>query len=243
MPEGMLRSLDAIIDVYHKNDVDFGALESAKILGIIHKASQGVDVRDEKYRARRDQALKMGFLWGAYHFSSADDVKEQVKLFLDVVEWGKNPDQDSRTLLSLDFEPSDKKIKKDKNGKPVLDDDGKPIKIRMPDMTLDQANEFVVRIHERTGRWPMVYGGGLLRKRVANADNKIPLARCPLWYSRYNSTPKGLPVHIWPTFTLWQYSNGKDGPKPRDIDGEGYDRDTFIGTDANLKSSWPFVTA
>jgi lysozyme len=242
MPNGVPHTSDIVVDVYHKNTVDFSSLKQAGIVGIVHKASQGVTIKDEKYRERRDQALDMGFLWGAYHFSSADDVQKQVKNFIEVIEWDKDSARDARTLLSLDFEPSGLVTKKDKDGKPVIGNDGKPVMVPLPDMTLAQANEFVTAIKKITGRYPMVYGGHLLRESVKNANNTIPLAKCPLWYARYGDTPKGLPVHIWPAYTLWQYSDGKRGLQPRTVNGKGIDRDTYLGTADDLREKWPFAT-
>lgn len=242
MPQGIPNTSDVIVDVYHRNTVDLVSLKKAGIAGIIHKASQGIKVKDNRYRDRRDQALEMGFLWGAYHFSTAEDVKDQVKNFLEVVEWGADQTRDSKTLLSLDFEPTGKVTKKNKEGNLIIEKDGKPAKIALPDMTLDQANDFVTTIHSLTKRWPMVYGGHLLRESVAKAKNTIPLAKCPLWYARYADTPEELPVHIWPAYTLWQYSDGKRGPQPRAVNGKGFDRNAYIGNVDDLKKKWPFAT-
>ena len=50
-------------------------------------------------------------------------------------------------------------------------------------------------------------------------------------------------VHIWPAYTLWQYSDGKQGLQPRMIDGKGFDRDTVLGSASDLREKWPFATA
>ncbi|OYD77424.1 UNVERIFIED_ORG: lysozyme [Burkholderia sp. CF145] len=224
MPQATQNTVDVVVDIYHKSNVNLQILKDAGIVGIIHKASQGLGMTDDKYKERRDKALSMGFLWGAYHFSSADSPKKQAKHFLASIEWGKNPDRDKNTLMSLDYEPSGK------------DEDGQDL----PNMTLDGACEFVTEIHNQTGRWPMIYGGDLLRRAVKGKTPDIVVANCPLWYARYRDTPVDLPTHIWPTYTLWQYSDGKSGPEPRLISGKRFDRDTFVGTVTNLRQKWPF---
>jgi len=245
MPNGTAGTVDIVVDVYHDNDADFIALKKSGIVGVIHKASQGMKFKDDKYHERRKTADEMKFLWGAYHFSSADDVEEQVKNFMDAIQFDKQ--RDAKTLLSLDFEPSGSVKKRDGKGKVVLGPDNKPVMVKLPNMTLDQANHFVELIHEKAGRWPVVYGGGLLRASVEHATSAIPLARCPLWYARYRNTPKELPTHVWPatkewpaSYALWQYTDGEDGPEPHGISGQGYDRDTFYGTEDELKEKWPF---
>jgi hypothetical protein len=56
----------------------------------------------------------------------------------------------------------------------------------------------------------------------------------------YASTPSELPTHIWPTYTLWQYSDGKSGPSPRAVNGKGFERDSDVGTLYQLLQKWPF---
>lgn len=94
--------------------------------------------KDPAYLKRRTAALEAGLLWGAYHFSSGRDVGEQFDNFMAGTNWKKLADK--TTLLCLDFEPS----------------------TSGPDMSLDQAHDFVTRIKNETGRWPMIYGGSLL---------------------------------------------------------------------------------
>jgi lysozyme len=205
--------LDTIIDVNHDNSLNFDKLLEAGITAIIHKVSQGATFKDPKYKARKKQARDLGFLWGAYHFSSGADPIAQANNFLSV-EDASDPD----ILIALDWEDST-------SGR---------------NMTLIEAQEFVSEIRRRTGRFPVVYGGNLIRENVTK-PNKI-LKNCPLWYVRYRDTPIGIPTHTWPTFTLWQYTNGKVGPEPRLTPGSsGADRNRFDGTIKQLKAAWPFT--
>jgi lysozyme len=204
--------INTIIDIYHGNSIDFQKALKAGVVAIIHKATQGARVRDSTYKARRKQAKQLGFLWGAYHFSTGESVADQVENFLTYAQ----PEDDE--LIALDWEPSDG-----------------------PDMTVDQAQHFVQMIRDETGRFPVVYGGSLLREQIAHNANPI-LSNCPLWYVRYADAPIGIPTQVWSTYTLWQYTDGNVGPEPRATPGApGADRNIFQGTMENLKNAWPFT--
>src|SRR5437667_12583810 len=99
----------------------------------------------------------MGFKWGAYHFSTSRDVRDQVYNFLSVEDGS-----DGGILRSLDFEHSSSGA----------------------DMTLDQAHEFVTLLLKQTGRYPVIYGSDLIRERVDPSREDAILKHCPLWYAR-----------------------------------------------------------
>lgn len=204
--------INTIIDIYHGNSIDFEECLAGGIIAIIHKATQGATIRDSKYHERRERAKALGFLWGAYHFSTGGSVSEQVENFLAYAR----PEDDE--LISLDWEPSDG-----------------------PDMTLDQARHFVQMVKDETGRWPVIYGGHLLRESVGHNPDPV-LGNCPLWYARYASSPIGIPTQVWPSYTLWQYTDGDVGPQPHETPGtSGADRNIFQGTTQQLKDLWPFT--
>lgn len=205
--------IDTIIDIYHQNDIDLQQAYDGGILAVIHKATEGANIQDSKYHDRRQRAKDIGLLWGAYHFSTGGSVSDQVENFLTYAK----PEDDE--LISLDWEPS--------NG---------------PDMTLDQAQHFVQMIRDETGRWPVIYGGALLRESISHNPDPI-LSNCPLWYARYASSPIGIPTQVWSTYTLWQYSDGNTGfAGPVETPGTGgADRNIFQGTADQLNASWPFT--
>jgi lysozyme len=204
--------INTIIDMYHGNSIDLEEVLESGVVAIIHKATQGATIRDSKYQQRREGAKELGFLWGAYHFSTGGSVADQVENFLTYAK----PEDDE--LIALDWEPSDG-----------------------PDMTLDQARHFVQMIKDETGRYPLVYGGHLLRESVGHNPDAI-LSNCPLWYARYAASPIGIPTAVWPTYTLWQYTDGDAGPEPHDTPGtSGADRNNFQGTTQELKALWPFT--
>nr|WP_315593482.1 glycoside hydrolase family 25 protein [uncultured Cupriavidus sp.] len=220
MPDNVAGTIDVIIDINHDNHFDAVKAMHAGVRAVIHKASEGATFQDPKYRARREQARAAGLLWGAYHFSSSRPAREQADNFLAAAQWGDPAVDNSKTLFCLDFEPSS-------SG---------------PDMTLDQAHEFVSRVKDKTGRWPMVYGGNMLRDAVQAHGADPILKNCPLWYARYRNQPVGIPTDTWPHFTLWQYTDGRSGPLPHAFPGlDATDRDCFAGTEVQLKAQWPFA--
>jgi lysozyme len=204
--------INTIIDIYHGNSIDLDECLAGGILAIIHKATQGATMRDSKYHQRRERAKELGFLWGGYHFSTGGSVSDQVENFLTYAR----PEDDE--LISLDWEPSDGL-----------------------DMTRDQARHFVQMIKDETGRWPVIYGGHLLRESIGHNPDSV-LSNCPLWYARYAPSPIGIPSQVWPTYTLWQYTDGEAGPPPNETPGtSGADRNIFQGTNQQLKNLWPFT--
>jgi len=205
--------IDTIIDIYHRTNIDFARAKNAGIVAIIHKATEGATFRDKEYRGRKAIAKSHGFLWGAYHFSSGGSVTDQVDNFLEHAQ----PDDDD--LIVLDFEPSSSGA----------------------NMTLEQAHRFVEMIKNETGRYPLIYGGSMLREGIGTRPDPI-LANCPLWYARYRDRPIGIPTQVWTSFTLWQYTDGNDGPEPHRVDGIGRcDRNIFNGTIEELRAQWPFT--
>jgi len=208
---------NGVIDISHHNTVSsIARIKGAGIVAVIHKATEGVrlDWRDKEYPGRRKKFKDAGFLWGSYHFSSGDDPMVQFQNYVSYAE----PTEDE--VICLDFEPSS----------------------RGRNMTYEQMLEFVELAQEHFGRYPMIYGGSMLRE-VLRGITQSPLSQCPLWYARYFSAPVGVPP-IWgaKTWTLWQYTDGNAGPQPQTVSGIGNcDRDTFNGTQAQLQQNWPFA--
>ncbi len=203
---------NGVIDISHYQTItNWQSLRNAGVAAIVHKATEGRSYRDQQYPARRDKAKSLGFLWGSYHFSSSASPIQQVQNYLEYA----HPADDE--LICLDYEPSSSGI----------------------NMTYDQMVEFVELIHQELGRYPVIYGGHLLRMAVGDVSDSV-LAKCPLWYARYASTPIGIPK-LWGTYTLWQYTDGNVGPEPHGVNGIGLcDRDTFNGPDeATLRQAWP----
>ncbi len=207
--------INTIIDISHyQHHIDFDRVKADGIVAVIHKATEGETYKDRDYHDKKAEAKAKGFLWGAYHFSSGGSVTNQVEHFLNYAQ----PEDDE--LIALDFEPSS-------SG---------------PNMTLDQAHRFVEMIKTELGRYPMIYGGSMLRDAIGRHLDPI-LANCPLWYARYASRPIGIPIQVWDKGEmLWQYTDGNVGSDPHKVVGIGRcDRNIFKGTIDELRAQWPFT--
>lgn len=206
--------LNAVVDLSHHNHVtSFQAIQQSGILGIIHKATEGTSFTDNRYSSRRTQALGAGLMWGAYHFGRTGNVTKQVDHFLSVA----TPTDDE--LLVLDFEPA--------GGNPATT------------MKLSEAEKFVSLVAQRTGRFPGIYSGhSFIHQQLGNTHNSI-LSQCWLWVARYShNLPTAPPT--FPTFTMWQYTDGSAGDQPRTVPGVSgpCDRDKFNGSAAGLRRLW-----
>jgi lysozyme len=204
--------LNAVIDISHHNTgvTSFVEAKNAGIIGVIHKATEGRTFVDGDYHERKPAALAAGLLWGAYHFGVRGNVEAQVDHFLETVIPG------STDLLVLDFEPN-----------PTAGT-----------MRLAEAERFVQKIFEQTGRFPGLYSGqAFINEKLGNNTNTV-LNNCFLWIARYaDQLPKVPPAFA--TFTLWQYTDGSAGPQPHRVPGIGRcDRDKFNGDETQLRTLW-----
>ena len=146
-----------VIDVSHWEDpIDFKKVAADGIVAVIAKATQGARGIDKTYAAYKEAAAPHKFLWGSYHFGTGSEVDVQVEHYLSTTK------PNDFELICLDFEPNP-------NG---------------PTMTLDQARDFVVLFQDRTGRYPVLYGGFWLKESLGGRVDDI-LTKCPLWLAQY----------------------------------------------------------
>ena len=206
--------IDAVIDVSHfDGSPDWDKVRAAGILGVIHKATQGKSYVDPTFASAKVTVPAAGFLWGAYHFGTGDEPgKDQANFFLDTVK------PDAQTICTLDFETNPSGTQ----------------------MSLDEALDWINTVQQATGRWPVIYGGkSLLFTDIASTPEPT-LAQCPLWIAQYTSAaePSSIPQQVWPTWTLWQYT------ETGTVDGisVNVDRERFNGTADQLSAWWKGTT-
>lgn len=212
---------------------DFVSMKSQGIVGVIHEATFPRYATDWRYRERWSEATKLGLLWGAYHFGDATNPVRQADHFLSFVAESRppltsQPDEARRpgALLVLDFE---------KNG-------------HYPGGTMStaQAAAFVERIHERTGRYPGLYGSEYRLQQMlgsASASQRRTLSQCWLWIANYHFPPRR--TSPWDGWTMWQYTgDGKCDLRPRSTypvsvaNIRKAERNIFNGNNTALVAFW-----
>ncbi|MEE4247793.1 MAG: GH25 family lysozyme [Kangiellaceae bacterium] len=200
-------------------NVNFDALEKAGIKAIIHRATLGANFTDPEYEPRRQEALKRGFLWGAYLSGTKYDLDKQLDYFFSV-----SP-PDNSTLQFISWEMYN-----------WFEDNG---------MDLDQYKQLVKEFKNKVGRWPLLRTDDVL-KTYASFDPL--LSKCTrLMYISYDSVYGPYAPGPWNWPNIWQYTNGKGwGPQPQTIPGMGgaercrfyYDTTFNTGTEAQLYKWW-----
>lgn len=209
-----------IIDAYQGNDIDFNKLVTDKrVVGIIHKASQGLTI-DKKYATRREEAAEKGLLFASYHLGTNLDPIEQADFYI------KNVKDKRHQPMALDIED-----------------------IGGNNISLQNAEKFIKRIYERTGKYPFVY----VNNKVFNEINlkytkKSVFAKCPLWYARFVTELPRLNNKVWDKVTVWQFSCELNCKKTGDclynVPGTAFDMDinAFNGSLAELQLLWASQT-
>ena len=103
-------------------------------------------------------------------------------------------------------------------------------------MTLAQAEEFVLECRRVTGNIPVLYYGELLREleSLGRVSQHSILRDCPAWISRYSAQR---PVAIrGMDLVMWQYTGDGVGPRPHRIAGCNNDADlsVWVGSPADI---------
>lgn len=206
---------NVVIDIYHGDTITnsgFHDIQSAGIVGVIHKATQGDSVVDTEYDTRKARALSVGLLWGSYHFGTGDDPADQAKFYLDTAQPAAGH------LVCLDFED-----------------------YSHDQMTLAKAEAFVTAVHNELNRYPVLYTGqAFIKSQLGNKTaNQTVLSNCSLWVARYSVNQPTIPP-AFSKFTMWQYTDGTVGPQPHSVPGVAnpLDRDKYNGTIEELKAWW-----
>lgn len=218
------------IDISHHNEglgpgprpwpiSDFQPIAKSGIKAVALKGTQGVQMGDSTFAARRDAARAAGLLVGAYDFNTGDPAQQQVDFFFDFVK------PDDQMMCALDFE----------------DNSGSP-------MSLDLAREYLEIADARLGRKFWLYSGNRIKKYIADADDETRafFASHPLWGCEYGPRWKNVDVNDkplpWAGPTLWQFSG--DGISnqgiivPGILNGGTVDMNTYTMSDTDFAEAW-----
>jgi GH25 family lysozyme M1 (1,4-beta-N-acetylmuramidase) len=210
-----------VIDPFEGNNINWDRLATdTRVVAIIHRATTG-DRVDRKYAARKIEAKRRGYKWGAYHYAKPGNPIKQADFFLATV----NPDKDD--LIALDLESTDAK----------------------KHMSFDDARIFIKRIKEKTGRYPLVYANNEVAKAISDTYGFDDVfAKTQLWYARFKRNVTDFSLGTWRTYTIWQFSSEQNCSAANrtaclyTVPGTEYDMDVDVynGTIEELRSKWPF---
>ncbi len=177
-----------VIDAFHGNTINWDKLKTDKrVVGILHKATEGLDFTDSKYTERKLEAKKRGYKWGSYHLLRKGDPIGQAKFYLRNI--GKNT---SDEIMSLDVECTDHSN----------------CNIEKYRVSIEEIKLFLNYVKRKTGRYPIFYGN---QSAVKDLSTRFPndklLTKIPLWYARFKLEVTDFPKGIWKTYAFWQFSS------------------------------------
>lgn len=213
----LVSSIAIMIDPYYGNSLNFsGIKKDRRVVAILHKASENLKI-DSKYLERRKKADENGILYGSYHLGKPQNPIEQADFYLSTIGESKSE------VMALDLEGID----------------GNKF------MSLKDAEKFIARIKEKTGKYPLIYANNVVVDAIcAKYNEKSIFAKCPLWYARFKQSLDNFPTKVWKTYTFWQFSCElnckKDNECLYNIEGTHYDIDinVYNGSMEELKNNW-----
>jgi lysozyme len=173
----------------------------------LHKATDGAQIVDPLYNTNTQLLRNAGLYSGSYHFATGVDPVAQADHYLAV------------TGLT---------------GVKALDLENNPFS--GGNMTAQQADVFVTRIYNRTGRWPLIYTNLGHVNTLGLASSALTGVRhCDLWLALWGNNPI-LPAG-WSTWRFWQFNDGNasnGGPGPYLVGNKVIDHNRFNGTVQDL---------
>lgn len=203
-----------VLDLYHGDAIDWDLLAKDKrIVAIIHKATEGLTYTDPKYAARKQEALKRGYLWGSYHLGRATNPIAQAKHYLQITQPAPNE------FIALDLENLNSRF-----------------------MSINEVEKFIHSIHSATGRYPVLYTNNHTVEQITAHMHHHPIfANVKLWYARYIHTIPHFPAGVWNHYTLWQFASEINCPSLTALPTHVITPQTTLGTlAAQTKDPCPY---
>lgn len=186
-------SLPHLRDVSNwQGPVDWRA-ERKLIVGCYAKTSQGTGYTDPTFARRLRNATYAG-IWhfGGYHFCTPGS--------------GSPEAQADRLLALAPLAPG--------RLRPCLDCEANPLKLG-PGQLAAWYLGAVIRVHKRTGYWPVIYGSPSYLSSFAVFHPEV-FGRCPLWLASYGVTHG--PPAPWSHWSAWQYTSSFSDPAVGRVD-------------------------
>jgi lysozyme len=168
-----------VIDISHwQADPDWHAIEADGVLGVILKATQGDSYVDDTWQDRAVGAIAAGMAVATYHYLEHGDIDAQMTHYIKTTD--KVMPLGSR--VCIDFEAADCTQSDLETAVSWLQD-------QRPDLQI------------------AVYSGSsFLTEKLVDKPNEV-LGQTSLWVARYSSQTPYFPLKIWPTWSLWQFTD------------------------------------
>jgi GH25 family lysozyme M1 (1,4-beta-N-acetylmuramidase) len=201
--------LNAVIDISHHNgNVNLDKAVEDGIVGVIQKATQGLDFQDPTYGRNKKRAQDASLMFGAYHFGTGSDGVQQAEHFLEVVQ------PDASTLVVLDLEDNH----------------------QGPSMTLEEARAFVTHIKDSLDRFPGLYSGHYVKRLLGTSQDPV-LGSCWFWLAQYGPTAVVPPTWpAWTMWQYTDGALGPEPHTVAGVGR--CDRDKFNGELEGLRKLW-----
>lgn len=168
-----------VIDPFDGNSIDWDKLEQDRaVKGVLHRAYFGTR-KDAKVDVRIAEAKRRGFGTGLYLLGRPGDPIAQADL---LIALGKKLGVET---LALDIED-----------------------MSSASMSLADAQRFIARIIEGTGKAPLFYTNFSTYRHVSSKFGAgSAFAKCPLWIARFRSSHGMDSAKVWQSYTLWQFQS------------------------------------
>lgn len=176
----LLPDAQLVIDPYEANSINWDQLAQDKaVKAVLHRAYHGW-TKDAKFEERTAEAKRRGYSVGLYLLGKPGDPIAQADLLVAAGE------RTEVKLLALDIE----------NMNPASS------------MTLADAERFIDRVHEKTGRYPLFYTNFSTYQHIStNYGASSAFAKTRLWIARFREHHGLDSTRIWPDYTLWQFQS------------------------------------
>jgi len=183
-------------DISHWESCDFN-LYDKKVL--FTKCTGGKGYVDPTYKRYKEECLKRGIKFGAYHFFKANlPAIQQAEHFLKNI----GPDVD---FLILDLETTDGAT---------------------PEGIRQLAKAWLEYVHAKTGKLPILYSYHSFLTGSVKFDESF--AKYPLWLARYANVTPTAPAP-WKDWAIWQYSDKAFFNGIGECDGNVYNKENSHG--------------
>lgn len=199
-----------VIDAYWDNPIEWGKLAAEGRVAGMIHKASEGFRADLKYGERKAEALRRGYLWGSYHLGVRGEPEKQADFYLRAARPGPNE------VIALDLEDVEAA------------------------MTIAEAVRFIHRIHDRTGRYPLVYGNHSTIERISAEASESVFEQTPLWYARFRENIPDFPRGVWSQYTLWQFSSEYKVQVRIAGTRKDIDVNVYPGTHEELRRAWPF---